>query len=345
MRYKKPLPALLVVLLDLLGIGAMLGIFALVQLTPRFVSGDPLQSIVFNGSSSPASEPSAAPDASGTPDPAAGAAASSTPEPTSTPTPAPGDFSARFPTDEPEEAEGVIGSYADGDLRVTVTEMHSEDATYFVADVWIRNIKGFKTAFAQGKFGHSLYEMPNDIASRLNAVVAISGDTYGSNRQSVVIRNGNLYRDTVGTEDVCVLYADGVMESYYGSEFDLDAAIARGAYQCWAFGPKIIDNGQVPASYNTTDVIISHNPRSAIGYFEPGHYCLVVVDGRQGDYSRGMTLDELSQAMIDLGCVDAYNLDGGQSAMMVFQGQVVSQPYKGGRAISDIIYFGGSDPE
>ena len=342
MRHKKPLPALLVVLLDLLGIGAMLGLFALVQLTPHAGSGEPLQSIVSSESASPVAEQTASPDSLATPDPAA-SADSAPPEPT--PAPAPGDFSARFPTDEPEEAQGVIGSYADNDLRVTVTEMHSEDATYFVADVWVRNIKGFKTAFAQGKYGHSLYEMPNEIASRMNAIVAISGDTYGSNRQSVVIRNGNLYRDTVGAEDVCVLYADGVMESYYASQFDLNAAIARGAYQCWAFGPKIIDNGQIPTSYNTTDVIIAHNPRSAIGYFEPGHYCLVVVDGRQGDYSRGMTLDELSQAMIDLGCIDGYNLDGGQSAMMMFQGQIVSQPYKGGREISDIIYFGGNDPE
>ena len=343
MRYQKPLPALLVILLDLLGIGAMLGIFALVQLSPRAGSGQPLQSIVSKSTPAPADAQSAAPESATTPDPAASAATSATPEPT--PTPALGDFSARFPTDEPEEGTDVVGSYADGDLRVVVSKKRSEDATYFVADVWVRNIHGFKTAFAKGKFGHSLYEMPNDIANRLNAVVAISGDTYGSNSQSVVIRNGNLYRDTVGTEDVCVLYSDGVMESYYGNQFDLDAAVARGAYQAWAFGPKILDNGQIPASYNTTDVIIAHNPRSAIGYFEPGHYCLVVVDGRQGDYSRGMTMDELAQTMLDLGCVDAYNLDGGQSAMMIFQGQIVSQPYNGGRAISDIIYFGGSDPE
>lgn len=342
MRYKKPMPALLVVLLDLLGIGAMLGIFALFQLMPQSGSALPLQSIVFGNSPTPVLERTAEPNsldsvsASDTP------AITATPEPT--PTPAPGDFSAVFPIDEPEEAEDVVGSYSDENLRVTVSERHSEDATYFVAEVWIRNIREFKTAFANDHFGRGYYEMPNDIAIRQNAVVAISGDTYGSNSQSIVIRNGNLYRDTVGTEDVCILYADGVMESYSASDFDLDAAIARGAYQSWAFGPKLIENGQIPASYNTTDAIIGHNPRAAIGYFEPGHYCLVVVDGRQGDYSHGMTLNELSQTMLDLGCVDAYNLDGGQSAMMVFQGQVISQPYKGGRAISDIIYFGGNDP-
>ena len=49
--------------------------------------------------------------------------------------------------------------------------------------------------------------------------------------------------------------------------------------------------------------------------------------------------------MIELGCVDAYNLDGGQSSMMIFQGQVIGQPYKGGREISDILYFGGDEPK
>ncbi|MEA5047579.1 MAG: phosphodiester glycosidase family protein [Eubacteriales bacterium] len=342
MFQRKPLPVLLVILLDLLGIGAMLGIFALFLFMPQDSNGQPLQNIVSGSSSAPA-ELTASPEASETQDPAASSDAYATPEPAATPVP--GDFSATFPTDEPAEGDGVIGNYADDDLRVVVTERHSGDATYYVAEVWVRNIRGFKTAFAQGKYGHGLYEMPSDIAIDQNAIVAISGDTYGSNKQSVVIRNGNLYRDSVGAEDVCILYADGVMESYYASDFNLDAAVARGAYQGWAFGPKLIDDGKIPASYNTTDVIIAHNPRSAIGYFEPGHYCLVVVDGRQGDYSKGMTMDELSQTMIDLGCVDAYNLDGGQSAMMIFQNQVVNQPYKGGRAISDIIYFGGSDPQ
>jgi len=342
MLHKKPLPILLVILLDLLGIGAMLGVFALILFMPQAGSDQPLQNIVSGNLSAPA-EQTKSPGVLETPSPAESSGIPSTPEATAAPEP--GDFSATFPTDEPAEGDGVVGNYLDDDLRVVVTEKHSEDATYYVADVWVRNIRGFKTAFAQGKYGHGLYEMPSDIAIDQNAIIAISGDTYGSNKQSVVIRNGNLYRDSVGAEDVCILYADGVMESYYASDFNLDAAVARGAYQGWAFGPKLIDNGQIPASYNTTDVIIAHNPRSAIGYFEPGHYCLVVVDGRQGNYSKGMTMDELSQTMIDLGCVDAYNLDGGQSAMMIFQNQVVNQPYKGGRAISDIIYFGGSDPE
>ena len=337
MSRKKPLPAPLVVFLDLLGIGMMLGIFALFQFGMQRGGSAPLKQIVSNVTPAPTE----AAQAAETPAPdGATASLSATPEPT--PEPAPGDFSAVFPQGDPEE-DGVLGSYADENLRVVVKEEHTTDTTYYVADVWIRNILGYKAAFSGGKYDGG-YSLPSDMASKNHAILALSGDCYKARPEGIVIRNGNLYRDTV-SGDVCILYADGVMESYYEADFDLNAAVARGAYQGWSFGPKLIDNGQVPASYNTTDKIKNHNPRAAIGYFEPGHYCLVYVDGRQGETSKGMKLDELSQVMIDLGCVDAYNLDGGQSSMMVFQDQVLGQPYKGGREISDIIYFGGDDPQ
>ena len=333
MLHKKPLPILLVILLDVLGIGAMLGIFSLFMFVMRFDNGHLRQSTVL-GATQTIDAPAA------TPDPNAQQDAAATPAPT--PTPAPGDFSATFPTGD-LNAANAIGSYADENLRIVVTENHTNDASYYVADVWIRNVQGFKTAFAGGKFNGG-YAMPSTMASENNAILALSGDCNRARPAGLVIRNGTVYRDTL-QGDVCILYADGVMESYYESSFDLDAAMARGAYQSWSFGPKLIDNGQVPSSYNTSDAIIAHNPRSAIGYYEPGHYCLIYVDGRQSNNSKGLTLDELSQIMIDLGCVDGYNLDGGQSSMMVFQGQVVGSPYKGGREISDIIYFGGNDPQ
>lgn len=342
MLHKKPLPGILVILLDLLGIGAALGIFALFLFVLPANSDQPLQNIVLFGAtpSGAQAEATPSPAAQSALDPAVSAAPTATPTPS--PTPAPGDFSATFPEDE-ADVEGAIGTYSDENLRVVVTEHRTDDAVYYVADVYIRNIQGYKTAFAGNSYNGG-YAMPNDVASDNNAILGLSGDCYKARPEGIIIRNGTLYRDTI-SGDVCILYADGTMESYYESEFDLNAAIARGAYQGWSFGPKLIDNGQIPASYNTTDAIISHNPRAAIGYYAPGHYCLVYVDGRQGDYSKGMTMKELSQTMIDLGCVDGYNLDGGQSSMMVFQGTVVGQPYKGGREISDIIYFGGNDPQ
>ena len=78
------------------------------------------------------------------------------------------------------------------------------------------------------------------------------------------------------------------------------------------------------------------NPRSAIGYVEPGHYFFVQVDGRGGFGSAGMNLDQLAQLFESLGCTAAYNLDGGRTATMIWKDELVSYPY--GRPLYDIIY-------
>ena len=77
------------------------------------------------------------------------------------------------------------------------------------------------------------------------------------------------------------------------------------------------------------------NPRSVIGYYEPGHYCFVLVDGRR-KYSRGLTMKELSQLMYTLGCVRAYNLDGGATAHMTWLNSVINSPSRE-RLVHDVI--------
>ena len=127
-----------------------------------------------------------------------------------------------------------------------------------------------------------------------------------------------------------------------------------GAWQCWAFGPTLLtDNGKIITSnagfninggrYHSIDItnngIQNKHPRSAIGYIDDGHYLLVLVDGRSDGYSSGASLVELSQIMYDEGCKAAYNLDGGRSAVLWYDGKIVNTPYKDGREISDIIYI------
>jgi exopolysaccharide biosynthesis protein len=137
--------------------------------------------------------------------------------------------------------------------------------------------------------------------------------------------------------DVCILRNDGTMQVYQKGSFSSIDTIDETVWQAWAFGPALVENGVV--SDTSGSKIRVKNPRCAIGYYEPGHYCLVVVDGRQKGYSDGMTLDELAQTFATLGCETAYNLDGCATAMMVFQGAVVNQPTNGGRTSSDIICF------
>ena len=138
---------------------------------------------------------------------------------------------------------------------------------------------------------------------------------------------------------MCVLYYDGTMRTFAPDDFSLEQAIADGAYQAWCFGPMLLDERGWPIpdeELNTSKNIRRANPRAGIGYYEPGHYCFVVVDGRTSD-SSGMSLEEFSSLFAELGCKAAYNMDGGRSAEMYYNGDVLNDPYKGGRSVSDCL--------
>ncbi len=170
------------------------------------------------------------------------------------------------------------------------------------------------------------------------ALLAMTGDFYGYQDEGVVIRNGVVYRADDTNLDICVLYYDGTVETFSPDAFNLDNAVAKGAYQGWTFGPALLDaNGNLPTEYNAKSSIKDLNPRSGFGCIEPGHYCFVVVDGRDKGYSRGVTLEEFSQIFKNLGCVAAYNFDGGKSAVMTYNDEMVNLPYEGGRGVSDIV--------
>ena len=248
----------------------------------------------------------------------------------------PGDFSATFPGyDTGTDAEF---NYQKDDLRIAVKKVAEDGITYYVADVWVKGIELLQTAFAGDTFRTGATQTVRKMAAEHGAILAVSGDFCGAHKTGAVIRNGALYRSENGDKDVCVLYQNGVMEVYTAKEFSLDAALARGAWQVWSFGPNLLAGGEAIAKFPGSR-ITGKNPRCAIGYYEPGHYCLVIVDGRQEGYSEGMTLAELSLLMKKLGCAAAYNLDGGATAMMVYDDARITSPPGGGRASSDIIYF------
>lgn len=328
--HQKPVRGIIIVLRDIVIFGAALVVFALFHHVLPKAGGGPKMSIV------DVQKQDAAMQSPGVIAPAANVSAAVAPAPTAVPA-APGDFSAAFPRED--TGVGALHSYQGDTLRIAINQVQENGITYYVADVWIKNIDAFRTAFAKGQYGQGIHEKPVAMAKNNQAILAVTGDYYGARAKGVVIRNGELYRDTL-YGDVAVLYSDGTMETYAKSEFSIDDAIARKAYQAWSFGPQLLNNGQPIEEF--TEAIQKANPRSAIGYYAPGHYCLIVVDGRQRGYSKGITLAELSRVFYDLGCKSAYNLDGGQTSMMVFEGGLVNKAYKGGRECSDILYFGGS---
>ena len=227
-------------------------------------------------------------------------------------------------------------SYTSPDLSITVNEVQDGSLTYYLADIYVRDITCFRTALAEDTYGSGFRESIGEMAALNNALLAVNGDYYGNTEEGVVIRNGVIYRANPTDCDVCVLYYDGTMKVMPGSSFSVEEAVADEAWQAWTFGPALLDgSGETISTFSSTGRIISANPRTAIGYYEPGHYCLVVADGR-GE-SSGITLPELSRLFHDLGCTAAYNLDGGNSSVMVWGNEVINHPSGGGRESSDAV--------
>ncbi len=226
--------------------------------------------------------------------------------------------------------------YQSENVNITLKGFKADGQRFYIADIYLRDISCLVTSFAENTFGRGFREAATTLNRKLGGIIAINGDYYGARSDGIVIRNGVLYRsEDFPKRDVCVLYWNGVMETYDPALFDANAAMREGAYQAWNFGPKLLDENGAAMEHFNSDVD-SSNPRTALGYYEPGHYCFVVVDGRQGNY-RGMTLRQLSALMQQLGCVRAYNLDGGNTSVMAVGNRVVNHPSGGGRKISDII--------
>lgn len=226
-------------------------------------------------------------------------------------------------------------------LAIDIEQWHyaykKHDLRFFVAHVKVADPSQMQTAFAGEKYSRDNAEATSAIAARHDAVIAINGDYYNFKESNgVVIRNGVLYREDDNLKrDVCVLYWDGTMKTFAPGEFDTAAEMARGAYQAWNFGPYLLgENGEALEDFNSS--VKPQNPRTAIGYYEPGHYAIVVIDGRSYK-SIGMSMKNLSKLMEGLGCKVAYNLDGGESSEMVWGTERISVPYKNGRQNSDAV--------
>ncbi|MBR7143214.1 MAG: phosphodiester glycosidase family protein [Clostridia bacterium] len=235
------------------------------------------------------------------------------------------------------EITATENSYRSRDIYVTVTKKEQNGITYYVEDIYVRYLGNLRTAFAQDTYGKGFTEYPVDIAARVEAVCAVNGDYYGSRpTQGAIIRNGITYLTAKHFSDVCVLHTDGTMSGVNKATYNLLLSRSlKNVYQAWSFGPTLVENGV--ARKGQTGSLAGKNPRSGIGYYEPGHYCFVTVDGRQPGYSVGATFDEFAQIFEQLGCTYAYNLDGGQTAVMAFGDRLVNSPTKGGRESSDII--------
>lgn len=230
--------------------------------------------------------------------------------------------------------------YQSRDVSVTITQATKEDYVYLVADIYVQHLSSFQTAFAGGAYLGGR-ELTQDIAKKNGAILAINGDGYSSQKLGPMVRNGVWYRDSMdrGT-DLCVLYQNGELKTYAADSITVETLEQSDVYQIWSGGPRLLsDDGTPLSSIHSERLMDSHSARTAIGYYEPGHYCFVVVDGSQNPDSNGATLLQLADLLGSLGCRQAYMLSGGNSSVMTMQHRLLNTILEGGRTVSDIIYL------
>lgn len=246
-----------------------------------------------------------------------------------------------------ETATVTDTSYSDGNISVTLTEKTVNNTQVYVADVTISSAEYLKTALANNTYGTNVTAKTSETAANNKAILAVNGDYYGANSTGYVIRNGVVYRDTV-REDASngdlAIYKDGSFKIIYEDQVSADQLVEDGVVNLLAFGPALVENGEIVV--NTKSEVgqsMASNPRTAIGIIDENHYIIIVSDGRTSE-SQGLSLYELAEVMKSYGVKTAYNLDGGGSSTMYFNGQVINKPTTNGniseRAVSDIVYIG-----
>jgi len=254
------------------------------------------------------------------------------------------------PGSEPNPA-GYISQteYQDQTLSVKLESRKIDDSVYHIAWVKIAHPSQLRTALA-GPYGSKATAKASHMAVENNAVIAINGDYFQYRSGGFEARQGEMLRKTPNTAlDLLVIDESGDFHVFKKSnKKELSAFLkAHTAVNAFTFGPALVKDSEFQTIYNNYGFAPQDRaPRVGIGQTGPLEYVFVVVDGRQEGYSRGITIKKLAEFMQELGCTQAFNLDGGGSATLVFNGICYNKLVDDAeRNISDIIYFASAVPE
>ena len=249
--------------------------------------------------------------------------------------------------------------YKDENIEIDIEERYfyntyrgrEVETRYFVIDLKLSDVEYLGTHFRQ-KNGKVTKATTSELAQDVDAIFAINGDYFSYREYGFVVRNYTVYRDTarppkstsLNGDDTLFVMPDGSLMMFDENNAMFKNGLPSDIYQAFTFGPRLIENNELMVTERSeVGQSSASNPRTAIGMIEPLHYIIVVSEGRLYD-GDGMTLYELANIMKDLGCKTAYNLDGGSSTTLYFNGEVINTPGRSDgseRDISDIIYING----
>ena len=240
--------------------------------------------------------------------------------------------------------------YLDETILAITWKQVLDGGVYTFSEVKIAHPSQFRRFLAGGEFGSEKLFVTTEMASSVNAVVASSGDFYGYRRAGTLVYDGTVRRVDNGLVDTCYIDKNG--DLLFTTRYDqMDKEQSQQFVDqheilfSLAFGPVLIRDGEVitPDSYAVGEINDCY-PRSALCQLGKLHYLLAVVNG-EGAQPEVPTIHRFARNLRQSGITKAYALDGGQTAVIAMDGELINAVLYGHqRKISDIIYFATAIP-
>ena len=256
-----------------------------------------------------------------------------------------------FQPDQQIYADSIVRYYLDDSiLAITWQEVH-DGSVYTFSEVKVSHPSQFRRHLAGGEYGSDMQYLTTEMAAEVNAVVASAGDFYRFRDFGAVVYRGEAKRVEGTYAETCYIDARGDLHFTYGGDVltvkDVQEFVDEKDIQfSLAFGPILVDNyEQVPHTWYGVGEITEEYARAALLQMDTLHY-IVVTANTTGNYQKIPTVAQFQKNIAATGCRMAYCLDGGQTATIVMNDELVNRPVYGQqRKISDIIYFATAVPE
>ncbi len=234
--------------------------------------------------------------------------------------------------------------YQDPTITVTLTSGRYSDCDWWAADIVIASPTQLRTVSSDGfdKADPRGIKGPR-LAKAVNAVLAVDGDYFHYTGKGFILRQGILYKNILdGSTDVLLIDEDGdfhVIARARQGEVS-ETVNGKKVINAMYFGPALVIDGEPVRGVSGAGMAEDKGrQRMAICQVGPLHYkCICCAGPARG--SSGMNLQVFTYFVADMGVKTAYNLDGGDSTMLIFNGEKINDIYNSSsRDLVDIVYF------
>lgn len=255
-----------------------------------------------------------------------------------------------FSTETVIKPGSVVRYYLDETIFAVTWKQAMDTSVYTFSEVKIAHASQFRRFFAGGEYGSGVLYTTTEMAAGVNAIVASSGDYYSYRRSGLVVSDGVVQRYGEDELDTCFIDDNGDLNFIRQKEFAGKDATQQYVDEnnirfSLSFGPVLIEDGEVvvPLNYPVGE-INKHFSRAALCQQGPLHYAIVMVN-MEPYHTKTPSLSKFASRLQEMGIQRAYTLDGGQTATLVMNDEMINDvDYGNQRDISDIIYFATAVP-